>query len=82
MTRDRRVMVSIIRRQQLVPAAQDKLCLLVDRGIADQHLSLHREMHHALTVLGRFVHDIRCRGNYNRRRRIARFFPARTCRLH
>jgi hypothetical protein len=60
-------MVSIVWRQQLVPASQDELYPLVNRGNADQRLSLHRIMHHLLSDLGRLVDDIGCRGSYNRR---------------
>jgi hypothetical protein len=70
-------MVSIVWRQQLVAASQDELCPLVNRGNADERVSLHHimHMHHFLSDLGRLVDDIGCRGSYNRRDRF-RLVPA------
>jgi hypothetical protein len=81
LTWDHRVMVPVVRRQQLVTSAENELWLLANRGTADPRVSLHSIMHHVLSDLGRIVRDICCRGSHNRRRRITRSFPGRTCRL-
>jgi hypothetical protein len=67
----------IVRRQQLDPASRDELCPLVNRGNADERVSLHRLMHHLLGDLGRLFDVIGCRESYNRRDRF-RVVPA-TC---